>query len=197
MIPMNTKKTYYIILIALFLGFSQAKAQSETATPVKDFNIMVNITGGINHMFLAGSDIYAGARIGMRYDFHRFWGVYVGLEYLNFFKISNHSWNYLLLPMEMEFHTTYFYIRGGIVIGTAFNAWIAANAKDVFLIGENLGLGGRIPLTDNDIITIGINTSIHLGFEKLYNEDNVAKKGLNVGLPRLGAGLNIGYEHRF
>ena len=195
---MNTKKTYYIIIIALFLGVSQAKAQSETATPVKDFNIMVNITGGINQfMFIPDNDIYAGARIGMRYDFHRFWGVYVGLEYLNMFKSSDHSWHYLLLPMEMEFHTKYFYIRGGIVIGTAFNAWIAANAKEVFFIGENLGLGGRIPLTDNDMLTIGVNTNIHLSFEKIYNEDNVANKGISVGFPRWGAGLNIGYEHRF
>lgn len=196
---MNTKKTYYIIIIALFLGLPQAKAQSETATPVKDFNIMVNITGGINlFMFIPANDIYAGARIGMRYDFHRFWGVYVGLEYLNMFKSSNHSWHYLLLPMEMEFHTKYFYIRGGIVIGTAFNAWFAANAKEVFFIGENLGLGGRIPLTDNDMLTIGINTSIHLSFGKVYGKDNVANKGIDVSPnSRLSAGLNIGYEHRF
>ena len=87
--------------------------------------------------------------------------------------------------------------RGGLSFGIGLEAWTAANAKECFNIGETvLELGGRIPLTANDILTIGVNSNISVGFEKVYH-DGVAYRGLDTAPPRFGACLKLGYEHRF
>ena len=97
----------------------------------------------------------------------------------------------------MEFHTRHFYARGGLSFGIGLKAWTASNAKECFNIGETmLELGGRIPLTTSDILTIGINTNMSVGFEKVYH-DGVAYPGLDTAPPRFGACLKFGYEHRF
>lgn len=97
----------------------------------------------------------------------------------------------------MEFHTRYFYARGGLSFGIGLDAWVAANAKECINIGGTvLELGGRIPLTTNDILTIGANTNVSVGFNKVYH-DGVASPRLNTDPPRFGACLKLGYEHRF
>jgi hypothetical protein len=59
-----------------------------------------------------------------------------------------------------------------------------------------LELGGRIPLTTSNILTIGVNTNISVGFDKVYH-DGVAHPGFSTDPPRFGAVLKLGYEHRF
>ena len=110
---------------------------------------------------------------------------------------GNEHFHYLRIPIEMEFHTRHFYARGGLSFGIGIEAWTAANAKECINIGETvLELGGRIPLTTNDILTIGVNSNISVGFDKVYH-DGVAYPGLSPSPPRFGACIKLGYEHRF
>jgi hypothetical protein len=178
----------------------QSNAQTTTSeSTYKGFSITANASGGIcSYLFWSDTFIQAGGGVGFRYDFSRFWGIYTSLDYESVFKPANHEdYHYLRIPIEMEFHTRHFYARGGLSFGIGLNAWTAANAKECFNIGETvLELGGRIPLTTSDILTIGINTNISVGFTKVYF-DGVAHPGVSTDPPRFGAVLKLGYEHRF
>lgn len=86
-------------------------------------------------------------------------------------------------------------MRGGVLLGAGINAWVAANAKDVFLWGPTLGLGGRIPLTSNDALTIGATSHFVMYVEKMYSKG--VPKGRFSENYHVGAGIRIGYEHKF
>ena len=194
------KRLNHTILVALLALAIQANAQTTTSeNTYKGFNITANVTGGMcSYLFWSDTYIQAGGGVGFRYDFNRFWGIYTSLDYECVFKSANNEhYNYLRIPLEMEFHTRHFYARGGLSFGIGLNAWTASNAKECFNIGETaLELGGRIPLTTSNILTIGINTNITVGFDKVYH-DGIAHPGLDPSPPRFGACLRIGYEHRF
>ena len=195
-----TKKLYYTILVALLALAIKANAQTPTTeNTYKGFNITANVTGGMcSYLFWSDTYIQAGGGVGFRYDFSRFWGIYTSLDYESVFKPANNDYyHYLRIPIEMEFHTRYFYARGGLSFGIGLKAWTAANAKECINIGENvLEVGGRIPLTTKDILTIGINTNISVEFDKVYH-NGIAYTSLNPAPPRFGACLRLGYEHRF
>ena len=194
------KRLNYIILVAVLALSIQSNAQTTTSeSTYKGFNITANATGGMcSYLFWSDTYIQTGGGVGFRYDFSRFWGIYTSLDYENVFKPANHdSYQYLRIPVEMEFHTRHFYARGGLSFGIGLKAWTAANAKECVNIGETmLELGGRIPLTPYDILTIGASTNMSVGFDKVYH-DGVAHPGLSPSPPRFGACLKLGYEHCF
>lgn len=194
------KRLNYIILVAMLALSIQSNAQTTTSkSTYKGFNITANATGGVcSYLFWSDTFIQAGGGVGFRYDFSRFWGIYTSLDYESVFKTANNEhYHYLRIPIEMEFHTRHFYARGGLSFGIGLNAWTAANAKECFNIGETvLELGGRIPLTTSDILTIGVNTNVSVGLDKVYH-DGVAYPGLSPSPPRFGACIKLGYEHRF
>ena len=188
------------LILAFLVVVTCGRAQTTTSdNTYKGFNITANVTGGMcSYLFWSDTYIQAGGGVGFRYDFSRFWGIYTSLDYENVFKPANHdSYQYLRIPVEMEFHTRHFYARGGLSFGIGLKAWTAANAKECINIGgTTLELGGRIPLTTKDILTIGVNTNISVGFDKVYH-DGVAHPGLSPSPPRFGACLKLSYEHCF
>ena len=194
------KRLCYSIFIALLALTIPTNAQTTTSdNTYKGFNITANVTGGMcSYLFWSDTYIQAGGGVGFRYDFNRFWGIYSSLDYESVFKPANNEhYHYLRIPVEMEFHTRHFYARGGLSFGIGLKAWTAANAKECINIGgTTLELGGRIPLTTHDILTIGVNSNISVGFYKVYH-DGVAHPGLSTDPPRFGAVLKLGYEHRF
>ena len=174
------KRLNYILLVAVLAFSIKSNAQTTTSeSTYKGFSITANASGGIcSYLFWSDTFIQAGGGVGFRYDFSRFWGIYTSLDYESVFKQANHE----------DYHLSF---------GIGLNAWTAANAKECFNIGETvLELGGRIPLTTSDILTIGINTNISVGFTKVYF-DGVAHPGVSTDPPRFGAVLKLGYEHRF
>ena len=190
------KRIFCILLVTLLFGLSQTFAQADE--PVKGFSITANVNGGFTQYldWWGGYDLYAGGGVGMRYDFCRHWGVFAGIDYHNAFGISGqYSWSYLLLPVEMEFHTRYFYVRGGLMVGAGLNVWVTDHEREILLFGQSIGLGGRIPLTSADMITIGGTLNFTLGLGKIYEGDTYT---FGPGLSsRYGPGIRIGYEHRF
>lgn len=194
------KRLNYIILVAVLALSIQSNAQTTTSeSTYKGFNITANATGGVcSYLFWSDTFIQAGGGVGFRYDFSRFWGIYTSLDYEGFFyPTNNRHYHHLRIPIEMEFHTKYFYARGGISFGIGLKAWVAANAKECINIGGTvLELGGRIPLTSKDLLTIGAGMNVSVGFDKVYF-DGVAHPGLSTDPPRFGAVLKLGYEHRF
>ena len=194
------RRLNYILLVAVLVVSIQSNAQTTTSeSTYKGFSITANASGGIcSYLFWSDTFIQAGGGVGFRYDFSRFWGIYTSLDYESVFKPANHEdYHYLRIPIEMEFHTRHFYARGGLSFGIGLYAWTAANSKECFNIGVTvLELGGRIPLTTSDILSIGVNTNISVGFDKVYH-DGVAHPGFSTDPPRFGAVLKLGYEHRF
>ena len=194
------KKFQFTLFVAVLALFMHANAQTTPSeTSYKGFNITANVTGGMcSYLFWSDTFIQTGCGVGFRYDFNRFWGIYSSLDYESVLKPANNEYyHFLRIPIEMEFHTRHFYARGGLSFGIGLKAWTAANAKECINIGETtLELGGRIPLTTSDILTIGINTNISVGFDKVYY-DGIAHPGLSPSPPRFGSCLRLGYEHRF
>lgn len=133
-----------------------------------------------------------GLGIGMRYDFHRYWGVRTGLRYEHIIIGGSQHINSMLIPVEMEFHLPHFYVQGGILLGACFDSPIAGNAKEVLDLGGTLGLGGRIRLTKQDKLTIGVHGTLFCNWEEVNDNGR-----LTIGLPRYTVMLRLGYEHRF
>ena len=184
------KRLSYTLFVAVLAFTIQANAQTTTSeNTYKGFNITANATGGVcSYLFWSDTYIQAGGGVGFRYDFSRFWGIYTSLDYESVFKPANNEhYHFLRIPILMEFHTQYFYARGGL----SFGIGLEARNECINIGGTVLELGGRIPLTTNDILTIGVNSNISVGFNKLYYP------GLSPSPPRFGACLKLGYEHRF
>ena len=195
------KKTFLltVLIVAFILAVVPAFSQksSNTTDFYNGFNITANVGGGFCK-YPVVSDLYPGLGIGvgMRYDFHRLWGVAAGLRYEDYFTVSrDFAIRNILIPVEMEFHLPHFYVRGGIVFGFGVNTWVAANAKEIFNIGSTLGIGGRVNLTSKDLLTIGLHGAIYEGFDYQYYEGYAPH--LHHDIPRYSVMLNIGYEHKF
>ncbi len=195
----NISVLHIVLIITFILAVSPVFSQNSSNTTDfhKGFSITANVGGGFCK-YPAVSDLYpgVGTGVGMRYDFHRLWGVAAGIRYEDYFTIPRDiAIRNILIPVEMEFHLSHFYVRGGIFLGFGVNTWVAANAKEIFNIGSTLGLGGRINLSSKDLLTIGLHGALFEGFDYLYYEGHAPR--LHHDIPRYSVMLNIGYEHRF
>lgn len=197
-----------MLIMALCLAFVLtvcAQKESNKTDFQKGYNITVDVGSGFNKTVLNHGHFCPGFGIGagFRYDFHRLWGVSTGLRYEHFFAgETNYNIRNLLIPIEMEFHLPYFYVRGGVVLGVCFDTWVASNAKEVCNLGATLGVGGRIPLTKKDKLTIGLHGTLNNVWEIVYkggsgNYDTSVSHSIKEGMPRYVVMLRIGYEHRF
>lgn len=171
-----------------------AEAQNPNPEFQKGYNITADVSGGIDKSPIIFSGVFPGfgLGIGMRYDFHPYWGVHTGLRYEHIFISGDQYINSMLIPVEMVFHLPHFYVQGGILLGVCFDSPVAANAKEVLDLGGTLGLGGRIKLTDQDKLTIGIHGTLFCNWEEVNDNGQ-----LDFGYPRYTIMLRVGYEHRF
>lgn len=179
-------------------------AAQDTTDFKKNICITAEVGGGFCKYPLFSSEIAPGFGfgVGVRYDFNRYWGAATGLRYEHYFYDDDFSYRNVVFPFEMEFHRPYFYVRGGAVLGFGINVWTAANAKEVFYVGGTLGIGGRIPLTPADRLTIGLHSALVESFDYVYNggkgnHDTSVPHHLCESFPRYRVLLSIGYEHRF
>ena len=186
----------FIIVSALCLGTLKAQTETQDVTFQRGFSITADVGGGFDKAPIFGwFHPIIGLGIGARYDFHPLWGVKFGLRYETIImdKGEYHS-NNLLIPVEMEFHLPHFYVQGGTFIGFFFGTSTAANAVAVFNIGATLGIGGRINLTQNDLLTIGVHSALKETWDKVYNN---GVGHLSESVPNYSVMLRVGFEHRF
>ncbi|MCR4738332.1 MAG: hypothetical protein K5846_09290 [Bacteroidales bacterium] len=171
-----------------------AEAQNPSSEFQKGYNITADVSSGIDRVPFLINDVFPGfgLGIGMRYDFHRYWGVRTGLRYEHIFIGGPQHINSMMIPVEMEFHLPHFYAQGGILIGACFDSPIAANAKEMLDLGGTLGLGGRISLTKQDKLTIGVHGTLFCNWQEVNDNGR-----LSIGFPRYTIMLRVGYEHRF
>lgn len=193
------KKNITIIAMLLLACISGANAQNEKGVCVPGtFNITAGLTSGVNMAHNGGNyHVTEVAELGMRYDFHRLWGVSVALqeEYVMRVWGGENGSNNVLVPVLIEFHPRYFYLNLGPVFGVCMNPWILNNYTDVFSLGGTLGIGGRIPLTTSDVLTVGASFSGYTPFSFAY--ESGVRNGFKTSPFRYDAGLCVGYEHRF
>lgn len=193
------RRNIIIVAMLLLACISGAKAQNRKGECIPGtFNITAGLTSGAN-VALNSGNYHATmiADLGMRYDFHRLWGVSVSLqeEYVLRIKGGENGANNVLVPVLIEFHPRYFYLNMGPVFGLCMNPWVVNNYRDIFSLGGTLGIGGRIPLTTSDVLTVGANFSGFVPFSFAY--ENGTRDGFKTSPFRHEAGLRVGYEHRF
>ena len=197
------KRFFLFTVVSLFvlcMGSVDLKGQNDSVQTdfQKGFSITADIGGGFNKYPILSREFCPGfgMGVGMRYDFHRFWGVSAGLRFENYYTTDKEfSIHDLIIPVEMEYHLPYFYLCGGVRFGVCINTWTAANAREAFSIGGTLGLGGRIPLTQSDHLSIGVHGALINVFEAYYT-DGTFKRYVE-GFPRYTVMLRVGYSHRF
>ncbi len=178
----------------MMFGTIMLKAQSEQTSFEKGFSITANLYAGVNgYLFWSDNDFNAGGGVGMRYDFHRFWGFCTGLNYENIFKSTSYLYHYIIIPTEMEFHLKHFYVRGGLFVGSEVGQYTNGSSREFLIIGESLGLGGRINLTKSDLLTIGVRTSLYLGVITVKDNSQFDISPAS----RANAAVVVGYEHKF
>jgi hypothetical protein len=186
----------FIIVSALCLGSLKAQTETQDVPFQRGFSITADVGGGFDKAPIFGwFQPTIGLGIGTRYDFHPLWGVRVGLRYETIIVDKGEYYsNNLLIPVEMEFHRPHFYVQGGTFIGFFLATRTAANAVAVFNIGATLGIGGRINLTQNDLLTIGVHSALKETWDMVYN-NGVGR--LSESVPNYSVMLRVGFEHRF
>ncbi|MCR5659563.1 MAG: hypothetical protein K6G25_09605, partial [Bacteroidales bacterium] len=93
------------------------------------------------------------------------------------------------LPIRLEYHKRWFYLAFGPYLEKAFGDVSAGSIKEIATLGPTMEIGGRIRLSDNGQLRIGLQTSV--GAALSYHKE------LFFGRVEANALLRIGYEYHF
>ena len=177
-----------IILVVLFVicGLSAIQAQTavKDSTFQKHYLITADVAGGVNAIIIIYPFGTVIAGVGMQYNYNEHAGVATGIKYESIIGLGDGDevLHCLYIPVEMEYHIRHFYFRGGLNVGMQ----LFHEAKPCLYLAATVGLGGRIPLTLQDGLNLGVHFAAGSDFDKV-----------GPMMPRLSAVLKIGYEHRF
>lgn len=179
-------KKVFLMVIFLICGLSVMQAQTavKDSTFQKHYLITADVAGGINAIIIIYPFGTVIAGIGMQYNYNEHAGVATGIKYESIIGLGdgNEVLHCLYIPVEMEYHIRHFYFRGGLNVGVQ----LFHEAKPCLYLAATVGLGGRIPLTLQDGLNLGVHFAAGSDFDKV-----------GPMTPRLSAVLKIGYEHRF
>ena len=186
------------LLIILLCDLVSAVAQS-SQTPyflVTHAGAGYGFFPGLVADMTTGHSIAAGG-INGRYDFAEKWSLLVGLDY-QFWYFKGYSFpdgiphpytasgHAVRLPIRLEYHKRWFYMAFGPYLEKTFGDISEGNPNEIATIGPTLEMGGRIRLSENDRLRIGLQTSVGA---TLYRYS----KGVDIG--RIEASCL--YEHWF
>ena len=145
---------------------------------------------------------HVNAGVDAKVSFNKHWSLLAGVEY-------NYRWgftdggylfpgdhreglrHFIRIPVRAEFTHKWFYANAGLFVERATNTRYDANQTIDFAIGPEVEVGGRIRLSENDRLRIGVQQQgCYTGRTK---EGNFSF--WNDGF--VGILLSMGYEHKF
>ena len=178
-------KKFFLIVLFLIGGLYGLQAQKSVpdSTFEKHYLITADVAGGVNVIFIYPlGTVMAG--IGMQYNYNEHAGVATGIKYESIIGLGDGDevLQCLYIPVEMEYHIRHFYFRGGLNVGVQ----LFHEEKPFLYLAATLGLGGRIPLTMQDGLNLGVHFTVGSDFDKV-----------GPMMPRGSAVLKISYEHKF
>lgn len=181
------KNILFLFLLAILIISCPATIFAQDTSPVSKFSITTYTGGGVRIGLSDNLSGAVGVGIGAKYHFCDHWSLNFGLDFLYFDNGSQRGLIILQMPLQMEYQLKYFYVNGGFYLLPGVK--MGSNSNITCLVRAALGVGGRIPLTSRDCLTIGAQffQNIDFAFSKPNNLNDLSETVM----------LKIGYEHRF
>ena len=198
------KRSAILLSLMVLLSIATLAQNSE-----KPYSLVAHVGGGSGSFPFLDGDMTPSHRIAAlgidgKYDFAEHCSLLVGLDYqFWYFKgyyihsdpdgVENLPYtatgHIVRLPIRLEFHKRWFYLAFGPYLEKALGDVSAGSIKEIATLGPTIEIGGRIRLSDNGQLRIGLQTSV--GATLSYHKE------LFFGRVEANALLRIGYEYHF
>lgn len=190
------KRVLVIVAIAFLCSFT-AKAQNTS-----QWSIVPSVKAGAA---LEGLEIvyHFDAGMGAKYHFNEHWGLLSGLEYE--YRMGNGRnfdtriglRHFFRVPVLVEFTHKWFYVNAGLFAEVPTNPRFEENETVDFGYGQLLEIGGRIRLTNNDRLRLGLQSQTCFVHTTLKHPDCAEPTAYGIGIGFASVLFSVGYEHRF
>ena len=200
------KRSAILLSLMVLLSIATLAQNSE-----KPYSLVAHVGGGSGSFPFLDGDMTTSHRIAAlgidgKYDFAEHWSLLVGLDYqFWYFKgyyihsdpdgVENLPYtatgHIMRLPIRLEYHKRWFYMAFGPYLEKAFGDVSAGSIKEIATLGPTMEIGGRIRLSDNGKLRIGLQTSVGTTLSIGYHKE------LFFGRVEANALLRIGYEYHF
>ena len=194
-----SKRVLVLVAIAFLCCFS-AKAQDTkewSIIPYAKIGYTLDGTVDLDEVY------HANAGVDAKISFNKHWSLLAGVEYNyrwgfreggNWLFLPDHREglrHFIRVPVRAEFTHKWFYANAGLFVERATNTRYDANQTIDFAIGPEVEVGGRIRLSENDRLRIGVQqqgcyTGRTKGGKFSFGDDGF-----------IGILLSMGYEHKF
>ena len=172
----NHFKNRMLITLALsFLCCVSAKAQDK-----RPWSLITYVRSGFAADFLyhpIDAKFHGDVGVAAKYSFNQHWSLLAGVEYEfrkdNSDNTSNWSvgelgpghHHYFRVPVRVDFNYRWFYANFGPYVERTTHPWLTERSHEDFGFGTSTEVGGRIRLTDNSHLRIGLQNQ--LGFDRV------------------------------
>ena len=146
---------------------------------------------------------HANAGMNAKVSFNKHWSLLTGVEYNYRWGFNTHDgWfsvadrreglrHFIRIPVCAEFTHKWFYADAGLFVERATNTRYDDSSTIDLGLGSEVELGGRIRLSENDRLRIGLQNQLCYNVWTKGTETYFMHNGF------LGLFLTMGYEHRF
>ena len=194
------KKRVLVVTAIAFLCCFSAKAQETKEWSIIPFaKIGVTLDGTVDL-----DDVYhVDAGVDAKVSFNKHWSLLAGVEYNYRWGFDTHeNWftmadrreglkHFIRIPVRAEFTHKWFYANAGLFVERATNTRYDANKTIDLGLGPEVELGGRIGLSENDHLRMGLQSQLCLNVWTQGSKTHFMNSGF------LGYFITMGYEHRF
>ena len=197
------KRVLAIVAIAIFCCFS-AKAQDKG-----DWSLIPHVKSGvaIDFLYFPYDGMFrADAGIDAKYNFNSYLSLLAGVEYEYRKDHSDNpaNWSgevgpghhhYFRVPVRVEFTYKWFYVNFGPYLERSTQPWLTERCHEDFGFGTSTEIGGRIRLSDNSQLRLGLQNQI--GFNNVTYHTSYQEKEHWTCKSFIDAMLSVGYEYHF
>ena len=196
----NFNKRILVTMAIAFLCCFSAKAQETKEWSIIPFaKIGYTLDGTVDL-----DDVYhVDAGVDAKVSFNKHWSLLAGVEYNYRWGFNTHDgWfcvadrreglrHFIRIPLRAEFTHKWFYANAGLFVERATNTRYDANKTIDLGLGPEVELGGRIRLSENNHLRIGLQNQLCFNVWTQGSETHFMNSGF------LGYFITMGYEHRF
>ena len=201
----NFKNRMLVTLALAFLCCVSVKAQDKG-----QWSLIASIKSVLAADFLyhpIDAKFHVDVGVAAKSSFNQHWSLLAGVEYEfrhdNSDKTSNWSvgklgpghHHYFRVPVRVEFTHKWFYANFGPYVERTTRPWLTERSHEDFGFGTSTEVGGRIRLTDNSHLRIGLQNQI--GFDQVTYHTPYQETEHWKCISLIDALLTVGYEVHF
>lgn len=178
---------------------------SASAQDAKGWSIIphANIGTALDFLYVPENHLIYGtyrADVGIdaKYSFNGHWSLLAGIEcdYRPDKSVAVTSYRpYFRVPVRAEFSHKWFYVNFGPYLERTTRPWVDTRCYENFGYGIVTEIGGRIRLSANDRLRLGLQNQLGLSLITYHND--FGEKEYHKCSSFASALISLGYEHRF